>query len=301
MPSTTDAQARATFQDAIRRPKMAPAQPMPTHGPLAGRKPDPSRFLLPIHRIRPDPSQVRTQNKTAQDEQVRQLAESLKAIGFENPLTVRYLEDEDIYQIAAGERRFAAAKLAGFTDVPVTISDADEAAARRLQLHENIHRADLTPLELANALHALISNGDTPETLAALLCKSPAYVQKALTIARRLSPTAKAIAKDEPDRFNSMDMLYEVAQTPTEHHERLLARIRQDGLTRDEVRQVAAPLKEIAKVERGSTRGRKAKPRLHTRTIRVETGATVTISFRQDNVTDADVRTALQQALDSIE
>ena len=97
-----------------------------------------------------------------------------------------------------------------------------------------------------------------------------------------------------------MDMLYEVAQTPTEQLAMLLTRIQQDNLTRGQVRGIAAPLKQVAKAERGSTRGRKAQPRRESRMIRVDCGATVTVSFQQDNVTDADVRTALEQAIDAI-
>lgn len=300
MSSTTDLRLKATFQDAIRRPDRAATAHAVEHGPTAGRRPDRSLFILPIDRIRPDQDQVRTRNKSVTDDEVRELAESIKAVGIENPLTVRYLRDQDLYQLVAGERRYTAAKLAGLAEVPVKLVDADENTVRRLQLHENIHRANLTPLELAEALNTLLADGETPDSLARLLCKSAGYVQKALTIARQLSQEAKELANGQPERFASMDVLYEVAQTSTEQQATLLTRIQQDNLTRDQVRAIAAPLKQIAKAERGSSRGRKAQPRRQSRMIRVDRGGIVTVSLQQENVTDADVCTALEQALKSI-
>ena len=70
--------------------------PPPTAAPTA-------RFSYStIDRIRPDSDQVRTHNKDTADEEVRELAESIKAVGVENPLTVRYLREQDIYELIAG-------------------------------------------------------------------------------------------------------------------------------------------------------------------------------------------------------
>src|SRR5712691_1027849 len=151
MSSTTDQRLKATFQDAIRRPDRAATAHAVEHGPTAGRRPDRSLFILPIDRIRPDQDQVRTRNKSVTDAEVCELAASIKAVGIENPLTVRYLRDQDVYEIIAGERRYTAAKLVGLSEVPVKLIDADETMVLRLQLHENIHRANLIPLELAAA------------------------------------------------------------------------------------------------------------------------------------------------------
>ena len=137
MAATTDQELqRAAFRDAVRRTSRLADPPSVEHGPTADRRPDRSVFLLAIDRIRPDSKQVRTHNKDTADAEVCELAESIKAVGIENPLTVRYLREEDIYQLIAGERRFAAAKLAGLRELPVKLIDADENMARRLQLHE---------------------------------------------------------------------------------------------------------------------------------------------------------------------
>jgi len=296
MTTATEQQAKATFRDAVRRPQRPEPQPVPEHGPLAGRRPDKSLFLLPLDRIRPDPAQVRTQNKTARDEEVRELAQSIKTLGLENPLTVRYLRDHDIYQLIAGERRFAAARLAGLTEVPVKLIDATESTIRRLQLHENIHRADLTPLELGNALVSLLDDGETPDSLAAMLCKSPAYVQKALTVVRHLTTQARELVDAHSGRFPSMDLLYEVAQAPEDRQVALLTQLKDNHLTRRELREIVAPLKEIAKTARGSTRGRKTRPRRSTHVFPVD-DATVTVVFRKPTATRDEITRALRQAL----
>jgi ParB family chromosome partitioning protein len=164
MDSSTDQRLKETFAEAMRRPERPALTPGVEHGPTASRRPDRSSFLLRLDRIRPDPDQVRTQNKGADDEEVKELAASIREVGIENPLLIRYLRDEDIYELIAGERRYAAATLAGLEEVPVKLIDADAKTVRRLQLHENVHRANLTPMELGHALQQLVSDGETPES-----------------------------------------------------------------------------------------------------------------------------------------
>ena len=92
--------------------------------------------MLSIDRTRLDVDLVRTRNKS--DREVRELADSVMAVGIENPLTVRYLRDQDIYEIIAGERRYNAAKLAGLVEVPVKLIEADESTVRRLQRGQSL-------------------------------------------------------------------------------------------------------------------------------------------------------------------
>jgi len=297
MSSTAD-QAKATFVEAVRKVDRPAAGPAIEHGPTAGRRPDRSVFMLTLDRIRPDPNQVRTQNKTAADEEVRELAESIKALGIENPLTVRYVREGDMYELVAGERRFTAAGLAGLEEVPVKVVDVDDATVRRLQLHENVHRANLTPLELADALQHLLQDGETPESLAVLLCKSPAYVQKALALARHVGSDAKQFIGEHGARFTSMDLLYDVAQLKEEQQLPLLRQVVELNLTRDEVRVLTAPLKQAAKEDDKPAKGRRPKSRPTVRTLDVPCGARVTVSFPAQIASNADCRLALEQAIE---
>ncbi len=292
-------QLRETFQDALRRPKPAPAQQEPPKvGPLADRQPDRTSFLLSLARIRPDPDQVRKRNKSEEDEKVRDLAKSIADIGIQNPLIVRYLPLEDMYKLIAGERRYAAAKFLGLKQVPVKLKDADDKLARRLQLHENIHRADLTPLELSRALHAMLADGETPDSLATFLSKSPSFVHKSLAIGQNLSPSAQAFAEENADRFADLELLYDVAQTPPAEHEPILRRIASEGLNRASVRKITAPLKEIRET-RPTKRGRKAGTRAYARRFPVSHRVIVTVTFPKATATDAEIRAALKEALAS--
>ena len=126
----------------------------------------------------PTQMQVRKENKLETDPEVIELAESIRDVGLLEPINVRYLPEGDFYQVVAGERRYVAARLAGLTEVPVKLLDLEPSQIRRLQLIENIHRADLTPLELSEALHSLLADGSTVDDLSKLLHKSKPYVQK---------------------------------------------------------------------------------------------------------------------------
>ncbi|MFO0967872.1 MAG: ParB/RepB/Spo0J family partition protein [Gemmataceae bacterium] len=295
MDTSIDQRLKETFADAMRRPERPAVVPGVEHGPLAQRRPDKSLFLLGIDRIRPDPDQVRTENKSADDPQVKELAESIRALGLENPLTVRWIQEDDIYKLIAGERRLAAAKLAGLQEVPVKLIDADGRTALRLQLHENVHRANLTPLELGHALQKLLDEGEAPDALATLMCKSVSFVQKALTLTRQVSDESKQFIADHAERFTSLDLLYDVAQVSATEQLPLLRQVVELDLTRSEVREITAPLKKAAKTS-GEARGRRPKGQPVVRAWEVPCGAKVTVAFPR-GAAKADCRLALEEAI----
>lgn len=88
-----------------------------------------------------------------QDEDVQELAESIKKHGVMQPIVVRPLENGTTpYEIIAGERRWRAAKLAGLSHIPAIVRDLNDQVAIALALIENIQRKDLNPMEQALAL-----------------------------------------------------------------------------------------------------------------------------------------------------
>lgn len=111
-------------------------------------------FLVDIEKIQPDPEQPR---KEMDEEGLRSLAASIKVHGVLQPLLLR--EDGGIYRIIAGERRWRAAGIAGTAALPARIIGASEASVREISLVENVQRKDLTPIEVASALQAMISRG----------------------------------------------------------------------------------------------------------------------------------------------
>ena len=106
---------------------------------------------VPIARVEPNPAQPRS---NFDSEALQDLADSISAHGIIQPLSVRELPG-DIYQIIAGERRWRAARLAGLTEVPVLVIEADERKAMELALIENLQREDLNPIEEARGYQVL--------------------------------------------------------------------------------------------------------------------------------------------------
>jgi len=115
-----------------------------------------------IDRVRPNPRQPR---EHFGEEALESMAASLRERGMLQPLVVR--QQDDGYQIIAGERRWRAAQRAGWRRVPVVVREATTVEALELALIENLQREDLNPLEEARAYEFLSSEaGLTQEQVA---------------------------------------------------------------------------------------------------------------------------------------
>ena len=89
------------------------------------------------------------------DEQLNQLAESIKLHGVIQPLVVRPLGNK--YEIVAGERRYRASQIAGLTSVPVVIKEFTDIQSQHIALIENLQRVDLNPVEQTEGILKLLS------------------------------------------------------------------------------------------------------------------------------------------------
>lgn len=134
---------------------------------------------LPISKVEPRVGQPRISfDETALNE----LAESLQQYGLIQPLTVRKL-DSGYYQIIAGERRWRAARMAGFNEVPVRVIEADDRRVTELALVENLQREDLNPIEEARGYKTLMEEyGLTQDQTAQSVGKSRPTVANALRL-----------------------------------------------------------------------------------------------------------------------
>ena len=110
-------------------------------------------LLLPQSRIKPNPNQPR---KRFDYDELEGLAQSIRANGIIQPLTVRKTENGE-YELISGERRLRAARLIGLTKVPAIVVDVDEEQSTLLSVLENIQRSDLSFFEEAIALDKLMS------------------------------------------------------------------------------------------------------------------------------------------------
>ena len=89
-------------------------------------------------------------------EALEELAQSIKAYGLIQPVTVRPL-DNGKYQLISGERRLRAAKLAGLTQIPAFVRTADDLQSIQMALVENIQRKELFAIEIAISYQRLIN------------------------------------------------------------------------------------------------------------------------------------------------
>lgn len=110
-----------------------------------------SVLSVSISQIDPKMDQPR---RTFDSESLAGLADSISANGVLQPILVRKVDDR--YEIIAGERRFRASKLAGLSEIPVIVLEADDLAAAKFALIENLQREDLNPYEEARAYSMLM-------------------------------------------------------------------------------------------------------------------------------------------------
>lgn len=105
-----------------------------------------------VNMISISPFQTR---KEFSEQQLNELAESIKEVGIIQPPIVRFLEEEGMYELVAGERRFRASKLAGLKKIPVVVKKGSREHSAQATLIENIQRVDLNPMETSEALRSL--------------------------------------------------------------------------------------------------------------------------------------------------
>lgn len=113
-----------------------------------------------------------------------ELATSIATHGVIQPLIVREKQgSESGYEIIAGERRYRASKLAGLSEVPCIVMEADELAAAQLALIENIQRENLNPYEEARAYRTLMDDfGLSQEEMAKQVGKSRPAIANSLRL-----------------------------------------------------------------------------------------------------------------------
>ena len=180
---------------------------IPTEGflPIGERPTSGSGILhIPINQIIPNPHQPRTH---MDPEELSELASSIREHGVLQPLLVTAGVMPDQYILIAGERRLLASRQAGLESVPVMVREATEQQRVELALIENLQRADLSPLETAEAYRQLsedfglphdqiasqVGKSRTAVTNTLRLLKLPAEVQQALAASQISEGHARAL------------------------------------------------------------------------------------------------------------
>lgn len=141
-----------------------------------------ARFAeLPIGAIYPNSRQPR---KEFDDQDLTELIESVREVGVLQPVVVRPDRDSSaLFELIMGERRWRASKAAGLSTIPVIIRETEDSEMLRAALLENLHRADLNPIEEASAYRQLLDDfGCTQSELSAKIARSRPQISNTLRL-----------------------------------------------------------------------------------------------------------------------
>ena len=171
-------------------------EPQPMHTPGNGQSepapmapvPDGSYFAdLPLDSISPNPRQPRT---AFDEEAMNELVESIREVGMLQPIVVRPMGGAR-FELVMGERRWRAAQQAGVETIPAIVRETADHELLRDALLENLHRAQLNPLEEAAAYQQMLEDfGCTQEELAGRIKRSRPQISNTIRLLR-LPPTVQ--------------------------------------------------------------------------------------------------------------
>ncbi len=201
--------------------------------------------VVPISHIKPNAFQPRSH---FDEESMSSLAASIREVGLLQPVLVREVHDEDeSYELIAGERRWRAARRAGLQTIPVLVqSDTGDASSLEQALVENLHREDLNALEEAAAYQQLIDEfGLTHEQVATRMGKGRATITNTLRLLQLPASAQRALA----DKTISAGHARALLGTPDRGlQDKLVEKIASEGLTVRAVEEIVrggSPVREM--------------------------------------------------------
>lgn len=203
----------------------------------------PKEITVKLSMIEPNREQPR---KDFKEEQLQELADSIKQYGILQPLLVQ--KRENYYELIAGERRWRAAKLAGLKEVPVLIREYNKQESMEIALIENVQRADLNPIEEAQAYQRLMLEfGLRQEDIAQRVSKNRATITNSMRLLKLTEEVQQMLAEDRITGGHARTLLaIEDAQIQLQ----LAEKIEKDKMS---VRDVERMVKLIAKKPRAKT------------------------------------------------
>ena len=180
--------------------------------------------------IEPNPRQPR---QVFDDEALAELVHSIREFGLMQPIVVREVETSASgrrYQLVMGERRWRASQQAGLTAIPAIVRETADDDLLRDALLENIHRAQLNPLEEAAAYQQLLDEFDvTHEELAARIGRSRPVISNMIRLLRLPIPVQRRVAAGVLSAGHARALL--ALEAGPEAQEELAARIVAEGLS----------------------------------------------------------------------
>ena len=150
-------------------------------------------LMVPVDRVKQNPFQPR---KRFNEEALQELSLSIAQQGILQPILAEKLED--FFIIVAGERRYRAALMAGLTEVPLIVKEFTEEEKLEIALIENLQREDLTPLEEAKAIKAIIDKtGLSQESIAEKLGKNRSTIANSLRLLKLPQEIQESLDREE--------------------------------------------------------------------------------------------------------
>jgi ParB family chromosome partitioning protein len=232
---------------------MATAEPAAEPASTPVSIPDGSYFAeLPAESITANPRQPRT---VFDEEAMSELVESIQEVGLLQPVVVRPL-GSDRFELVMGERRWRAAQAAGLTTIPAIVRETKDHDLLRDALLENLHRAQLNPLEEAAAYSQMLEDfGCTQDELSSRIKRSRPQISNTMRLLRLPPGVQRRVAAGVLSAGHARALL---AVNDPAQQERLAQRIVAEGLS---VRSV----EELVTV--GETGGTGRRPRRSGRTV----------------------------------
>jgi len=214
-----------------------------------------ARFAeIPVGSIVPNPKQPRT---VFDEEALDELKISIEEVGFLQPIVVREL-DQDKYELVMGERRWRAAQAIGRESIPAIIRDTRDDAMLRDALLENIHRANLNPLEEAAAYQQLLDEfGATHEELARRIGRSRPQISNTIRLLNLPPRVQTRVAAGVLSAGHARALL---GIEDTEGQESLATRIVAEGLSVRATEELVALAISDGSASKAAAQKRRAKP-----------------------------------------
>lgn len=142
------------------------------------------------------------------DQSLEELAESIRSFGMIQPIVAQQIPGDDRYEIIAGERRWRAAQLAGYTEVPVSVREFENEDKLAVSLIENMQRQDLNPVEEARGLKRLAEEFKmTHQQIADSIGKSRASISNQMRLLHLAEPALDRLFNGEIDTGHAKVLL----------------------------------------------------------------------------------------------
>lgn len=234
-------------------PPRTPAPEVPAPSAPGDLVPTPGAIYLeiPVGDISPNPRQPRT---VFEEEPLAELVHSIQEIGLLQPIVVRRAGTK--FELIAGERRWRATQLAGLTHIPAIVRETADDELLREALLENLHRAQLNPLEEAAAYQQMLDDfGFTQDELANRIGRSRPQISNTLRLLKLPAGVARRVAAGVITAGHAKVLL---SLTDDQQIESLANRVISEGLS-------VRALEELITLGAGSTDSTQDQPKLKRR------------------------------------